>query len=70
MDLHNIDTYLKPSHMDELPAWESGWAWLAGGTWLFSEPQPALTTLVDMRQFGWNELDCREEGLVIGATCT
>jgi CO/xanthine dehydrogenase FAD-binding subunit len=70
VDLHNIQTYLKPSTVDHLSQWHEGWAWLAGGTWLFSEAQPTLTTLVDMQQLGWNELEANDDGLVIGATCT
>jgi len=70
VDLHNIETYLKPNHIRDLPPWETGWAWLAGGTWLFSEAQPELTTLVDMQMLGWNELEEDENGLLIGATCT
>ena len=31
-------------------AWRAGDAWLAGGTWLFSEPQPALTRLLDLQR--------------------
>ncbi|MEM9451403.1 MAG: FAD binding domain-containing protein [Cyanobacteria bacterium P01_E01_bin.6] len=70
MDLHNVQSYLRPRGLDELPSWEKGWAWLAGGTWLFSEAQPHLTTLVDMQQMGWDELEERDDGLMIGATCT
>ena len=52
------------------PAWQSGFAWLGGGTWLFSEPQPATDTLVDMGRLGWPAIIQRPDGLEIAATCT
>lgn len=70
MDLHNIQTYLRPIDLDEVKPWQPGWAWLAGGTWLFSEPQPNLDTIVDMQRLGWTELEVAPEGLTIGASCT
>jgi CO/xanthine dehydrogenase FAD-binding subunit len=53
-----------------LGAWRPGDAWLAGGTFLFSEPQPNLTRLLDLRAFGWPPLRVSRDGLEIGATCT
>ena len=50
--------------------WQDGDAWLAGGTWLFSEPQPDLRRLVDLAGFGWEPLAVDERGLRIAATCT
>jgi CO/xanthine dehydrogenase FAD-binding subunit len=47
-----------------------GTAALAGGTWLFSQPQPALDTLVDLTTLGWPPLTASEAGLDIAATCT
>lgn len=70
MDLPNIATYLRPQDLQSLAAWGSGWAWLAGGTWLFSEPQPHLKTLVDLAELNWGEIEVTPEGLGIGATCT
>lgn len=51
-------------------AWREGDAWLAGGTWLFSEPQPQLSRLLDLRAFGWPALAVSDDGLEIAATCT
>jgi CO/xanthine dehydrogenase FAD-binding subunit len=51
-------------------AWRNGDAWLGGGTWLFSQPQPALTRLLDLRAFGWTPLAERAGGVLIAATCT
>ncbi len=50
--------------------WRPGDAWLAGGTWLFSEPQAHLRRLLDLTSLGWPALEVTEQGLVIAATCT
>jgi CO/xanthine dehydrogenase FAD-binding subunit len=70
MDLHTIETYLRPSNLESVPNWKPGWAWLAGGTWLFSEPQPALNTLVDLEPLNWSEIEIEQDCVAIGATCT
>ncbi|MET8874583.1 FAD binding domain-containing protein [Nocardia sp. NPDC004604] len=43
---------------------------LAGGTFLFSEPQAGLDRLVDITGFGWPALTETGAGLEIAATCT
>ncbi|HEX6708893.1 MAG TPA: FAD binding domain-containing protein [Rubrobacter sp.] len=50
--------------------WRDGDGWLAGGTWLFSEPQPHLRRLVDLHGFRWEPLVVGEQGLQISPTCT
>jgi CO/xanthine dehydrogenase FAD-binding subunit len=50
--------------------WHDGDAWLAGGTWLFSQPQPGLSRLLDLHAFGWTPLMATPAGLRIAATCT
>lgn len=70
MDLHSIETYLRPTHLEVVQNWGQGCAWLAGGTWLFSEPQPHLHTLVDLEPLGWSEIEFDGDRLAIGATCT
>jgi CO/xanthine dehydrogenase FAD-binding subunit len=50
--------------------WRPGDAWLAGGTWLFSEPQPDIRRLLDLTALGWPALQAGEDGLTIAATCT
>jgi hypothetical protein len=50
--------------------WRPGDAWLAGGTWLFSEPQPGLSRLLDLHAYGWPALRVRPDGLEIASTCT
>jgi len=70
MDLNTITTVERPKTRDELPAWRDGDAYLAGGTWLFSEPQPKLARLIDLASLGWEPLTVSETGLAIAATCT
>jgi len=43
---------------------------LAGGTWLFSEPQPHLDELVDLTTLGWPAVEVHDDALTIAATCT
>jgi CO/xanthine dehydrogenase FAD-binding subunit len=50
--------------------WRHGDAWLGGGTWLFSQPQPELRRLLDLTGFGWPSLVENADGLEIAATCT
>ncbi len=69
MDLNTITAIVRPRRRAELPVWQAGDAWLAGGTWLFSEPQPSLTRLIDIVDFGWPALQITEQGLQIAATC-
>ncbi|MFH7026002.1 MAG: FAD binding domain-containing protein [Heteroscytonema crispum UTEX LB 1556] len=69
MDLLNLETYLRPNDIQTITNWGEDCAWLAGGTWLFSEPQPHLKVLVDMQPLGWTEIEIREDYLSIGATC-
>jgi CO/xanthine dehydrogenase FAD-binding subunit len=70
MDLINVDNYVSPGNIQAITNWDKGCAWLAGGTWLFSEPQPHLKTLVDIQQLGWSEIEIIDDFLAIGATCT
>jgi CO/xanthine dehydrogenase FAD-binding subunit len=51
-------------------SWRDGDAWLGGGTFLFSQPQPAVTRLLDLRAFGWAPVQERADGVLIAATCT
>jgi CO/xanthine dehydrogenase FAD-binding subunit len=70
MDLNTIKEVAHPQVRDQLPVWTAGDAWLAGGTWLFSEPQAHLTRLIDLTDFKWPALTVSETGLTIAATCT
>jgi CO/xanthine dehydrogenase FAD-binding subunit len=69
MDLNTVTSYRFATSRDDL-ALAPGEKVLGGGTWLFSEPQPAVTGLVDLSHMGWPDLEVSEAGLRIGATCT
>ncbi|MFI8966468.1 FAD binding domain-containing protein [Streptomyces sp. NPDC053493] len=68
MDLNTV-TDVRDARRRE--PWRPGDAWLGGGTYLFSEPQPHLRRLVDLSRTGWPPLVRRPDGsLEIAATCT
>jgi CO/xanthine dehydrogenase FAD-binding subunit len=70
MDLNTVTEVAHPRSRAELPVWSAGDAWLAGGTWLFSEPQAHLSRLIDLTDLKWPALTNTETGLRIAATCT
>ncbi|MDE5455834.1 FAD-binding molybdopterin dehydrogenase [Bradyrhizobium sp. CSA112] len=70
MDLNTVAAVARPTTRDQLPVWTPGDAWLAGGTWLFSEPQAHLKRLIDLTDLKWPALTISETGLSIAATCT
>ena len=44
---------------------------MGGGTWLFSEPQPGVTGVVDLLGLGWEAItELPGGGVVVAATCT
>src|ERR1700676_176248 len=69
MDLNTIAEVVRPREGARETQWRDGDAWLAGGTWLFSEPQPHLRRLIDLQDLGWEPLVVSEQGLEIAATC-
>lgn len=70
MDLHTIETIIAAPTRETLAGWRPGDAWLAGGSWLFSEPQPHLDRLLDLTGFGWPPITVTPRGLELAATCT
>ena len=70
MDLNSIEAVARPRERAELAGFTGGDAFLAGGTWLFSEPQPQLKRLIDLTALGWEPLHADADGLTIAATCT
>ncbi|WP_267359605.1 MULTISPECIES: FAD binding domain-containing protein [unclassified Methylobacterium] len=70
MDLNTIETVLRPRGRTDLQDWTDGDAFLAGGTWLFSEPQPGTRRLVDLAALGWRPHTVEAQGLTLAATCT
>ena len=69
MNLNTITEVKRPTSADEITQWRDGYAWLAGGTWLFSEPQLSTDTLIDLEQFKWPALESSAAGLDIAVTC-
>src|ERR1700724_963561 len=70
MDLNTITEVAHPATRAQLPVWTAGDAWLAGGTWLFSEPQVHLARLIDLTDLKWPALTIGDTHLTIAATCT
>jgi CO/xanthine dehydrogenase FAD-binding subunit len=69
MDLNTVEEVV-PGVRSAIDGWRPGDAWLAGGTWLFSEPQPDVRRLIDVTAFAWPALVAGADGLEIAATCT
>ena len=69
MNLNTVTALRRPSSAAEIAEWRNGFAWLAGGTWLFSEPQPAIDALIDLDHLDWPALEVSPAGLDVGATC-
>lgn len=70
MDLNTVEVVDRPTRRDELWPLATGDAILAGGTWLFSEPQPHLRRLIDITGLGWAPITLHDTGLELSATCT
>ncbi|MDB5732676.1 MAG: molybdopterin dehydrogenase, FAD-binding protein [Variovorax sp.] len=70
LNINTITSIKRPSSSEEIHQWRAGDAWLAGGTWLFSEPQVNLHTLIDLVGLGWPALTPTPQGLDIAATCS
>ena len=68
MNLNTIVEVKRPRSFEEIE-WRDGHALLGGGTWLFSEPQVATDTLVDLERLGWPRVTVTPAGLEIAATC-
>ncbi|REK90894.1 FAD-binding molybdopterin dehydrogenase [Streptomyces inhibens] len=67
----DLNTVLEVRDARQRTPWRTGDAWLGGGTYLFSEPQPHIRRLVDLGRMGWQPLTRRPDGsLEIAATCT
>lgn len=69
MDLNTITAIARPRTRGDVGRFMEGDAWLAGGTWLFSEPQPKLRRLIDLADLDWEPLAVDRAGLSIAATC-
>lgn len=70
MDLNTVEMVSVPTRRDELWPLGPSDAILAGGTWLFSEPQVGLRRLVDITRLGWQPIEVDASGIELAATCT
>jgi CO/xanthine dehydrogenase FAD-binding subunit len=70
MDLICVENVVRPRGDDEFPPWQRGDRFVAGGTWLFSEPQPDVSRLIDLSQLPWVPFVVRDVEVEIGANCT
>ncbi|MFR9725111.1 FAD binding domain-containing protein [Streptomyces sp. MS19] len=67
----DLNTVVEVRDARDPTPWRPGDAWLGGGTYLFSEPQPHLRRLVDLSRTGWTPARLHGDGsLEIAATCT
>src|SRR5471030_2849114 len=69
MNLNTVTEVRHPTSAEEVAEWSDGYAWVGGGTWLFSEPQADLDTLIDLDSLNWPALVASDDGLEIAATC-
>src|SRR3984885_12106864 len=69
MNLNTITEIKQPRSADEIRHWRDGYAWLAGGTWLFSEPQTHTAPLIDLESLGWQSIVAGNGGIELAATC-
>lgn len=70
MDLTTVESISTPRRRDELWPLGEGDAVLAGGTWLFSEPQLQTRRLIDLAGLGWPAVTVTADGIELAATCS
>lgn len=70
MDLNTVEALAVPTRRADVWPLGPGDAVLAGGTWLFSEPQVHVRRLVDITQLGWSPITLGDNGIEVAATCT
>ncbi len=70
MDLIHIEAVVRPADEAALPAFAEGDAFVSGGTWLFSEPQPSARRLIDLSALEWTPITETADEVIIAANCT
>lgn len=69
MDVETITSFRRARTRADL-AVAPGEVFLAGGTWLMSEPQVGTSGFIDLTTLDWPDLEISDVGLRIGANCT
>lgn len=84
MNIAGVRDFLNPATDEQARQWKEGYAFVAGGTWLYSEPQmagritpgqpdcssaPGIDTIVDLTSLNWEPIEVSDSGLQIAATC-
>lgn len=69
MNLNTVTEIKRPRAAQDIREWRDSYAWIAGGTWLFSEPQIHTDTLIDLHSLQWPSIEGSSAGMDIGATC-
>ncbi len=70
MDLLLVTAVHRPTREADLPSWVEGDAFIGGGTWLFSEPQPAVRRLLDLSALDLPPITETAAEILIAANCT
>jgi CO/xanthine dehydrogenase FAD-binding subunit len=70
VDLNTVESVVAPRRRDELWPLGPSDAVMAGGTWLFSEPQVGTRRLVDLSALAWPAITLHDDGIELAATCT
>ena len=70
MDLHTVTAVRRATSRADLAGLGPDTVVLAGGSWLYSDPQVHLRGLVDLMTLDWPALTVTDAGLEIAATCT
>ncbi|OUZ08060.1 hypothetical protein BHE97_15130 [Aeromicrobium sp. PE09-221] len=69
MDLYTVESY-RPARDRRDLSLAPGEHLIAGGTWMFSDPDPQVTGLVDVMTLDWRPWQFFGDRLEIAATCT
>lgn len=70
MKLNTAATDYRPRNVDVAVSRQASDAWLAGNTWLISEPHAAVHAPTDREDLDWPALTADHDGLEISATCS
>ena len=69
MDLGQVLETRNPRTREETVL-RPGECYMSGGTWLYSEPQPGISGIVDLMACEWPDYELTPQGLSVASTCT